>query len=104
MPRPSDVARNGGEGFSTRVLRAIFGWKSSSIRADLKDVLEGGAGVHGFSLQETAMLKNILALRERRVEDVMVPRADIIAVQKDIGLGELDEGVRGRGAFASGGL
>jgi CBS domain containing-hemolysin-like protein len=35
------------------------------------------------------MLKNILGLRERRVIDVMVPRADIVAVQKDIGLGEL---------------
>ena len=28
-------------------------------------------------------------LRERRIADVMVPRADIIAVQKDIALGEL---------------
>jgi CBS domain containing-hemolysin-like protein len=35
------------------------------------------------------MLQNILALRERRAEDVMVPRADIIAVQQDIPLGEL---------------
>ena len=87
----------GGEGFLTRVLRAIFGWKSSSIRADLKDVLEGGAALHGFSPQETAMLKNILALRERRVEDVMVPRADIIAVQKDIGLGDLMKVFEGAG-------
>ena len=35
------------------------------------------------------MLQNILGLRERRVEDVMVPRADIIAVQQEIALGEL---------------
>jgi CBS domain containing-hemolysin-like protein len=35
------------------------------------------------------MLKNILGLRERRVEDVMLPRADIFAVQHDIVLGEL---------------
>ena len=35
------------------------------------------------------MLKNILGLRERRVDDVMVPRADIVAVQQDIALGEL---------------
>jgi CBS domain containing-hemolysin-like protein len=35
------------------------------------------------------MLKNILGLRERRVGDVMVPRADIIDVQQDISLGEL---------------
>jgi CBS domain containing-hemolysin-like protein len=35
------------------------------------------------------MLKNILGLPERRMEDVMVPRADIIAVQQDISLGDL---------------
>ena len=35
------------------------------------------------------MLKNILALRGRRIDDVMVPRADIVAVQQDIALGEL---------------
>jgi CBS domain containing-hemolysin-like protein len=35
------------------------------------------------------MLRNILGLRERRISDVMVPRADIIAVQRDITLGEL---------------
>jgi CBS domain containing-hemolysin-like protein len=52
-------------------------------------VLESGAGDHGFSPEESTMLRNILTLRERRVEDVMVPRADIIAVQHDIPLGEL---------------
>jgi CBS domain containing-hemolysin-like protein len=35
------------------------------------------------------MLQNILGLRERRVADVMVPRADIIAVKQEIALGEL---------------
>ncbi len=35
------------------------------------------------------MLRNILGLRERRIADVMVPRADIIAVKRDISLGEL---------------
>ena len=35
------------------------------------------------------MLRNILALHERRIDDVMVPRADIVAVSSDISLGEL---------------
>jgi CBS domain containing-hemolysin-like protein len=35
------------------------------------------------------MLKSILDLRELRIGDLMVPRADIVAVQKDITLGEL---------------
>ena len=97
IPRPRELAGRNGEGFFARALRAIFGWKSVSIRADLKDVLEDGAGAHGFSPQETAMLRNILALRERRVEDVMVPRADIIAVQRDIALGELMKVFEGAG-------
>ena len=35
------------------------------------------------------MLANILRLREVRVDDVMVPRADIDAVEIDISLGDL---------------
>jgi CBS domain containing-hemolysin-like protein len=89
VPRPSEVARENGDSWFTRALRTLFGWKSSTIRADLKDVLEDGAGETGFSPTERIMLKNILGLRERRVVDVMVPRADIIAVQRDIVLGDL---------------
>lgn len=60
------------------------------MRADLKEVLEEGAPSEtGFSPEESTMLRNILGLRERRMTDVMVPRADIIAVQKDILLGDL---------------
>ena len=72
-----------------RALRAIFGWQAGSIRSNLTDVLEAGAGETGFSPKESVMLQNILGLRERRVADVMVPRADIVAVQQDIALGEL---------------
>jgi CBS domain containing-hemolysin-like protein len=78
-----------GESWLLRALRALLGWRSSTIRADLKDVLDAPAGDTGFSPAERTMLKNILAVRERRVADVMVPRADIIAVQRDIPLGEL---------------
>ena len=89
LPRPAQNAPESGENWFTRVLRTIFRWKSSTFRADLRDVLEDGAGESGFSPIERAMLKNILTLRERRVADVMVPRADIIGVQRDIALGEL---------------
>jgi len=89
VARPSQSAPESGDNWLTRALRTIFRWKSSTLRADLRDVLEDGAGESGFSPIERAMLKNILALRERRVADVMVPRADIIGVQRDIALGEL---------------
>jgi CBS domain containing-hemolysin-like protein len=83
-------SREGGDGFFSKWLRTILGWRAGSTRADLKEVLEDSApGDLGFSPEESTMLKNILGLRERRIDDVMVPRADIIAVQQDIPLGEL---------------
>jgi CBS domain containing-hemolysin-like protein len=98
VPRPSEVAREPGDSWIHRVLRAMFGWKPNSIRADLEVVLEAGApGETGFSPEERTMLQNILALRGRRIDDVMVPRADIIAVQQDIALGELIKVFEGAG-------
>jgi CBS domain containing-hemolysin-like protein len=82
--------RDGGDNLFSRWVRTIFGWRSGSTRADLKEVLEESAPSDlGFSPEESTMLKNILGLRERRIDDVMVPRAHIIAVQQDIPLGEL---------------
>src|ERR1700730_4095384 len=89
VSRPSELGRDISEGWFARALRTLFGWKASSIRAGLEDVLEDGAGETGFSPTERIMLRNILGLRERRIADVMVPRADIIAVQREISLGEL---------------
>jgi len=99
VPVPSQVsARENGESWFARVLRVVFGWKETSARADLQTVLKDGAHEEtGFSPQERTMLTNILALRGRRVEDVMVPRADIIAVQQDISLGELIKVFEGAG-------
>ena len=90
VPLPPEAGAEGSEGWFTRALRALFGWKAGSIRQDLEVVLENGTPADtGFSPEERTMLKNILGLRERRVKDVMVPRADIVSVQQDISLGEL---------------
>ena len=87
---PESAVPGNGDGWLQRALRILFRWKARTVRADLKSLLERGpSGEMGFSPEEIVMLKNILALRERRIEDVMVPRADIIAVQEDISLGEL---------------
>lgn len=54
----------------------------TNLREDLADALsETAAAEAGFSPAERAMLNNILRLREVRVEDVMIPRADIEAVE-----------------------
>ncbi len=87
--RSSGLARDIRESWINRLLRAAFGWSPTSIRSDLKVLLDGAAAETGFSPEESRMLKNILSLRERRLDDLMVPRADIVAVQQDIPLGEL---------------
>jgi CBS domain containing-hemolysin-like protein len=78
------------EGFFARLARALFGWKNGPTRADIEVVLEAaGPGETGVSPEERTMIKNVLALRGRRIDHVMVPRGDIIAVHQDIALGEL---------------
>jgi len=85
VPERSEPA----EGWLTRVMRILFGWKAASTRADLELVLTTEQSQSGFSPEEAVMLKNILGLRETRIERIMVPRADIVAVQQNITLGEL---------------
>ena len=77
------------EGWLARITRILFGWKAAATRADLELVLTAEQPESGFSPEEAVMLKNILGLRECRIESVMVPRADIVAVQQNITIGEL---------------
>jgi CBS domain len=89
---PMVLPENGGdlhEGWLSRVMRILFGWRGQATRAELELVLTAEQPESGFSPTEATMLKNILGLRECRIESVMVPRADIIAVQQDITIGEL---------------
>ncbi len=77
------------EGFWDKI-KLLLGLKSgASLRDDLKDALAEGQTHEVFSPQERLMLENVLGLRERRVADVMVPRADIIAVSNETSLAEL---------------
>jgi CBS domain containing-hemolysin-like protein len=79
-------------------LRAAVGLKGSgSIREDLADALAAGDVSGGFTPEERAMLANILRLRELRVDDVMVPRADIEAVEIGIRVGDLLASFRNSG-------
>ena len=90
LPVPVSRTDADSDGFFARLARALFGWKNGPTRADIEVVLEAaGPGEAGVSPEERTMIRNILALRGRRIEDVMVPRGDIIAVQQDITIGEL---------------
>ncbi|MBM1171064.1 hemolysin family protein [Microvirga arabica] len=72
-----------------RVLTRLGLKPRESIRHDLEDALAETVEDTDFSPQERAMLKNVLSFHRIRVEDVMVPRADIVAVAAETNLGEL---------------
>ncbi|HTC99580.1 MAG TPA: hemolysin family protein [Bradyrhizobium sp.] len=87
---PNEVGRPIAESWLLRAIRTLFGWKAGSVRDDLQVVLDASQPDEvGFTAVERAMLRNILGLHERRIADVMVHRADMIAVKRDIQLGEL---------------
>lgn len=71
-------------------LMAAVGLKPSAagLRESLEEVLadETGNSDDAFSPEERELLRNILRLRETRVEDVMVPRSEIAAVADDVTL------------------
>lgn len=68
-------------------LRTLFGMTPPSIRDDIEDAIDEEAGAE-FSPQERAILKNVLRLHDVRVADIMVPRADIVALALDSSLRE----------------
>lgn len=72
-------------------LRAMFGMTSDpTLRDSIEAALETDDGpTSGFSDQERLMLNNILGFRAVRIDDVMVPRADIIAVEQSDTIGNV---------------
>tara|TARA_R110000751_G_scaffold71441_2_gene144669 strand:- start:30976 stop:32151 length:1176 start_codon:yes stop_codon:yes gene_type:complete len=90
LPVVIQQADRGGNGWWSRFMRIFRPSNEHSLRADLTDALsvDGALGA-AFTPEERAMLHNILRLREVRVEDVMVPRADIQAVNLGISVGDL---------------
>lgn len=77
--------------FVKKTLRTLF---SDSYNDDLRNQLEQAVELEtgqsdSFSNQERVMIANILRFGSLRVEDVMVPRADIEAIEETASLKEL---------------
>ncbi len=63
---------------------------NGSLRETLEETLQSNPSELGtLSKEERMMLSNILSFGELRVDDVMVPRADIIAVDVSLPLSEI---------------
>lgn len=77
-----------------RVLTKFRLSKKKSIRTDLAEVLAEAPDPKAqtapeFTPAEQTMLQNVLDLKERRVADVMVARAEMVTVKQDIPIGQL---------------
>jgi CBS domain containing-hemolysin-like protein len=71
-------------------LRARLGLPGApTLRSMLEDALKGAGDGNGFSAEEREMLLRILRFGALQVVDVMVPRADIIAVDENETVWEL---------------
>ena len=72
-------------------LKGMLALRTQSLRDDLEVALEAekNGETADFTQSERTILKNVLELGEKRVEDVMVPRADIQAIDADETLGVL---------------
>jgi CBS domain containing-hemolysin-like protein len=72
-------------------LRGLIAMRTVSLRDDLEVALEAenNGGTADFTQSERTILKNVLDLAEKRVEDVMIPRADIEAIETTETLGVL---------------
>jgi CBS domain containing-hemolysin-like protein len=75
-----------------RLLQKITGQdvETTAMRESLEEVIEeSDRESPALSAQERVMLGNLLRFGELKVRDVMVPRAEIIAVDETIGLADL---------------
>lgn len=89
-PQRLEHASRGNSSFWARAVRLLRPAQGERLREDLADALLTDTNVsNAFSPEERAMLHNILRFREIRVEDIMVPRADIEAVDMTMTLGDL---------------
>ncbi|HEV7335614.1 MULTISPECIES: hemolysin family protein [Bosea] len=92
-PRSSTASESAGRGLTHwlgQFLDRLGLRHGGSVREEITEALAQGSGeIADISPQERAMLSNVLSLRERRVDDVMIPRADIIAVSLEATLASL---------------
>lgn len=72
-------------------LKAMLALRTVSLRDDLEVALESESNgeTADFTQSERTILKNVLELGEKHIDDVMVPRADIEAIDAEETLGGL---------------
>jgi CBS domain containing-hemolysin-like protein len=81
-----------GEGFLRRFLSKFSVSRDKGLREDLENVIETHQAQNpqdGPGQETTSMMRNLIKFSDLRVDDVMVPRADIIAIEDSATMREL---------------
>lgn len=76
-----------------RIKKLMGRSREAGLREELESVIETHAAEHpqgeGASNETTSMLRNLISFSDLRVEDVMVPRVDIIAIEDSASMRDL---------------
>ena len=71
-------------------LLSLLGVKNAAtLKESVEEVIEEHEGENPEEQEEKILLRNVLSFNELDVEDIMIPRADIVSVDYDITLKEL---------------
>ena len=83
--KPPSTSGTGGTGFWSRVMRAVRG--DSWSREEIQDLLQQSDAA--IDPDEQVMLTGVLEVAETHVRDVMVPRSQMVVLEKDRTLAEM---------------
>ena len=74
-----------------RFLKILFRKNPDSVRETITELIQESPqeGSSSLNIEERTLLSNVLRLRDMSVDDVKIPRADIIAISVDIKFTEL---------------
>lgn len=93
-----------GRGFLERVRHRLLGRHEHNVRESIAELVQQSAEASGedgvlpeLDRQERALIANVLRLRGTKADDVMIPRADIVAMPVDVTLDQALEQIRREG-------
>ena len=100
----SGIANGQGRGFLDRVRQVLGGRQETGVRESIAELVQQSAAtpaVDGtlpeLDRQEQVLIANVLRLRGKAADDVMVPRADIVAMPVDVSLSDALDQIRREG-------
>jgi len=92
IPDQSKQSQNDGQSFWCKIQKLFSFGKDTNLRQSIQEVIEQHENTRDESLvrpEARSMMLNLLKFSDVRVDDIMVPRADIIAIEDQATINEL---------------